>query len=111
TLNGGIADGANTFQLTKFGAGDLILTAGSTHGGGVNVSSGRLIISHGGALGSVGATTVGINGILGLQGGIFVPRPISLSGSNLGGGATLQNLEDNNTLTGTLTLVGNSAVS
>ncbi|HEV8606418.1 MAG TPA: autotransporter-associated beta strand repeat-containing protein, partial [Tepidisphaeraceae bacterium] len=111
TLNGGIGDGAGTFELIKFGGGDLILPVASTHGGGTTVNGGRLIISNGGALGSAGTTSVGINGILGLKGDISVPRPISLSGANLGGTASLQNLEGNNTITGSITLVGNSAIS
>lgn len=58
SIYGTIGDGGNAYKLTKDGFGNLYLTGNNTFSGGVEVSSGILIFSQPGALGTGGANVL-----------------------------------------------------
>ena len=88
----------------------------STYTGAITVTGGQLVALHNGALGSTSAgTTVTSGGTLTLRGGISSAEPLTLSGSGtqlseiLKAGA-VYNDGGNNTLSGAITLAGDTVV-
>lgn len=109
---GAITDGANTYGLTKTGAGELALAAFSnTYDGTVTVNAGTLAI---GSMGSLGTGNVALTGTLKYTGtGETISRTTQLVGSTASleaagsGAVTFSNLtQDTNAKT--LTLKGSS---
>jgi autotransporter-associated beta strand protein len=62
TLGGAISDGGNAYQLTKAGAGTLVLGGANTFSGGLVLSAGTLAINNASALGA-GAFTIAAGAI------------------------------------------------
>lgn len=71
TIGGAIGDGANSYLLTKAGAGTLTLAGASTHDGGVELDAGQLNINSAGALGN-GTFTINGGTIDNSSGGAIV---------------------------------------
>jgi autotransporter-associated beta strand protein len=113
TFSGGLS-GNDT--LTKAGSGKLVLTgdSGTTFAGAITVAAGTLSARHSGALGSSGSTagTIVTSGAtLAVQGGINTGEPITASGTGASGAGAIDNVQDDNTLGGSLTLAGTTLVS
>ena len=99
TLSGEIdGDGA----LIKSGDGTLVLAGSSSYTGLTTVSSGKLRITNGSALGSSTSGTVVPQGELGLEGDITVNGEALTLGSS-GSPATLRNVSGDNVWTGNVT--------
>ena len=107
------------FGLTKTGSGSLTLSGNSTFDGAVNVNAGPVTISSANALGSTnGATTIAATGAttnggqVSLSGNITVPENFIVTGSTESNSFSfaLNNSSGTNTMTGSLTLVGNGGV-
>lgn len=84
TVNGTLANGAQTGTLNKIGAGTMILTNGNTYTGGTFVTGGTLLVSNvaGSATGTGAVSVTGLGTTLGGTG--------SISGAvNIGSGAIL----------------------
>lgn len=102
--------------LTKFGPGTLVLS-GSDSGliGKIVVSAGNLDVQNAlalGASGSLSPVTVAAGASLQIQGNTAVRRvPVTLNGSGAGGSGALQNVQDNNSLAGTINLGSNSQIT
>ena len=100
--------------LTKFGAGSLNLAANnSSLEGSIYVSAGTLIASNSGAFGTGGASTVSVaaSGSLAIEGNTVLANvPITINGTGSGAGSLI-NLQDNNSLAGTLNLGSNSLIN
>lgn len=114
-----IGDGAGAFGFTKTGSGVLSLSGDNTFDGEVAVDAGILAIAHGNALGSTaGATTIASTGSTAtggqvrLSGDITSPENFILTGTTEAGSfpRAIENTSGTNTLTGTITLVGNLQV-
>ncbi|HEX2830690.1 MAG TPA: autotransporter-associated beta strand repeat-containing protein [Burkholderiales bacterium] len=102
TLSGAIGDGAGTFGIVKAGTGTLTLSGASTYDGATTINAGTLVAASSGALGTnTGGTTVASGAQLALQGGITIADAVSL-----GNNSNLRNLSGDNTVSGTVTLVG-----
>ncbi len=56
TVGGAIADGTNTFGLSKAGIGTLTLTGANTYKGGTTLNAGQLNVNNAAALGAGGGT-------------------------------------------------------
>ncbi len=100
--------------LTKFGPGKLILSgnSGSTLSGDMIVQTGVLNVQNSGALGLTGSSDVSVasGAALELQGNVAVLNvPTTLSGSGAGFGS-LRNVQDNNSLTGVVSLAYNAQI-
>jgi autotransporter-associated beta strand protein len=112
---------ASTIQgslgLVKFGPGSLVLSGsnGQTLSGPIVVSSGTLNVQNSGALGAGGAgspVTVAAGAALELQNNVALGNvPITLNGMGPSGGGALSNVQDNNSLAGTITLGSNSQIN
>ncbi|TXN02312.1 DUF4214 domain-containing protein [Methylobacterium sp. WL103] len=109
-VSGAIAGNLNA--LTKDGAGTWILSGANTYTGATTIAGGTLNIQNGSALGTADAGTVVGNGAaLQLQGGItVVSETLTLAGAGLGKGA-LQNVSQDNTYGGVITLLDNSVIA
>ncbi|KJV05128.1 Ig-like domain-containing protein, partial [Methylocucumis oryzae] len=77
TLSGIISDGANVFNLSKTGAGTLILSNTESYDGSTTVSAGTLLIN--GSISGTGSVSVASSAILGGTG--YVAGAVTLSSS------------------------------
>ena len=97
----GIVSGTGSFDKT--GAGTLVLEAANTYTGATSISGGTIAITDAAALGATsGATTINTGGTLDLRGVTGVAEPINLNGG------TLSASTGNNSITGAISLLGNS---
>ena len=105
TLSGTIFDSG---QLTKAGAGTLILTGSNTYSGGTVINSGTLQIGSGGTSGSFGAGAMTDNSALSFNRSDVYTVPLAVSGSGtlaqLGPGTLVLNAADS--YTGQTTISG-----
>lgn len=115
TVHSGITNnaggGAVTLLINGSAGATTILTGTSSHTGGTVVASGALELRNGAALGTTGGTINVIEGgSLRFSNGITFSRPVTLSGvgASTSVDGVLRNVSGNNTLTGLMTLVGNS---
>jgi autotransporter-associated beta strand protein len=115
TLSGGIN---SSLGLTKTGSGTLILSADNTYSaltGGIQVQNGLLIAQNGGALGrgsSGSNTTVSAGATLELQDtGQLASVGLNLTGTGSFGQGALANAQGDNTLTGIITLNGDTTIN
>jgi len=108
TFNSSIVGPLN---LRKFGTGTLTLTPANAFDANLYVTSNTVAVPNANSMGStVGFTTVAGTGTLQLSPGItYAAEPISLNGIGLGSGA-IYLPSGNSTLTGPITLVGNSRI-
>ncbi|MET3650680.1 autotransporter-associated beta strand repeat-containing protein [Dyella japonica] len=92
---------AGTGNLTKAGAGTVVLAANNTYGGTTTISAGTLQVGNGGAAGSLGAGNVVDNAAL-----VFnLSSPTTIANVISGGGSLAQ------AGTGTVVLAGNNTYS
>ncbi len=103
---------SGSYNLTKTGAGTLVLSGANTYAGTTAVSAGVLEIRSDSALGAAGNTTTVANGsALQLQGGINVTgETLTLSGTGVGNLGALRNVSGNNTWAGSVGLAANSQI-
>jgi fibronectin-binding autotransporter adhesin len=98
-----------TTGITKSGAGTATLAGTNSYTGATTVTNGTLVIPSTAALGSTTGITV-TGGSLGLQGGISLNVPITVTGQGSGGAGAINNLSGTNTLNGPLTITGSAAI-
>ncbi len=98
TLNGGITDGASTFNLTKSDAGKVVLAGASTYNGTTTITGGTLSLAGGGTIGSASNITV-TNGTL------------ELDNSGTNNAARISNTAPIALNDGTIRFVGNGAAT
>ncbi len=98
-------------KLTKNSAGSLILSGANTYTNGTTLNAGILNVQNSSGLGTNGTVTcVTRNGGIQLQGGVNLPAAVNFTLSNDGTGASpqipyaLDNVSDNNTINGVITL-------
>jgi autotransporter-associated beta strand protein len=101
--------------LVKFGPGTLVLAANNPYLlGGIVVSTGVVDVTAGGALGSGGVgneVLVTPGATIEFQGNITTPGVLlGISGSGVAGAGALRNLQDNNILGGSVTLLNNTQI-
>ncbi|MEL7687971.1 autotransporter-associated beta strand repeat-containing protein [Citromicrobium bathyomarinum] len=112
TQSGLIADDA---AITKTGTGNLTLSGSNTYSGTTTVSEGTLTVTSRGALGSLSAGTVVEDGatlVLGGSGIVSVGEALTLTGTGVdGAGALVSSGPGLRTVTGAITLAGNTLVS
>jgi autotransporter-associated beta strand protein len=96
-------------SVTKTGPGMLAMAGSNSYLGGTNIDAGVVIAQSNSALG-VGTATISADAMLCLQGDITLDVPISAVGSGVGGAGAISNLSDNNTLSGPITLTGNTTL-
>ncbi len=112
TLSGILSDDTAR-NLTKSGAGTLVLSAANTYRGTTAISAGALRVTHPSALGNSTAKLFPPGGAalaaLELAGDITFNRPVELAMHNTAGHAQLRNASGNNTLSAALTLNGGGA--
>jgi fibronectin-binding autotransporter adhesin len=103
--------GSGTLNITKSQAGTLILNGQNTAPGTIAVSAGKLVAAHAEALGPIAqATTVSSGATLDVRAAL-VAEPISVTGTGVGGlGALITADTFTGTVTGTLTLTGNTRI-
>lgn len=118
TISSGITNnGTSAVTLVNSGApgSRTVLAGAGTFTGGTRINSGMLVMSHANALGTSGNVTVVENsGALGLAGGITVARALGtstygISGSGDLGLGAIRSLSGSNTISGLITLSGNTA--
>ena len=105
---------AGNSGLVKFGPGSLVLSGGNSGlSGDVVVSSGTLNLQNALALGGTTSNaTVASGASLEIQGNTAVGSvPITLNGAGSGGGGALRNVQDSNSLAGTINLGSNSQIN
>ncbi|MCF3650680.1 beta strand repeat-containing protein, partial [Synoicihabitans lomoniglobus] len=107
TVNGVVADGGSTSNLTKTGAGNLILNGTNTYDGTTTISAGTVTIADGAALGTTtGSTTVATGANLHLTANINVgSEALTVTGTG-----QLTNVSGNNSYAGVISGTGNIAV-
>jgi fibronectin-binding autotransporter adhesin len=112
--------------LTQLGAGTTNLTGSNSYSGGTTISTGLVSIATSGALGTgavtitnsnaAGGTTSNLGALQITASGLTIANPFTISGGGVNGfssgAALLQNLNSaTDTLTGLITLAGNSVIS
>ena len=108
---GGAVSGA--FNLTKQGAGTLVLNGASVaYANAITVGNGTLRLGSADALGTIaGGTTVSSGGTLDLNGQTIIAETLSITGTGVGSnGALVNNSGTPASLSGAITLGGNSSV-
>ncbi len=118
-IAGVISDGANTFNLTKTGPGEVRLAVANTYKGATTINDGRLSIANNNSLGT-GTVTVNDGGSLVLLSGVSDNLSLTLNGTSTIAGAlvgdsgstswqgpiTLASTSDIGVNAGTLTISG-----
>jgi fibronectin-binding autotransporter adhesin len=89
------------------GSGKLILSGNNSFGGGMFINTGIVEARNNNALGS-GAVTIASGATLELSAGIDISEAMTLAGAGVGGNGAIRNLSGSNTLSGDLTLAGNT---
>lgn len=111
TISGAITESGGTRNLTKLGAGTLVLTSANSYSGFTTVSAGILRIANAQALGGATfGTTVVAGATLELSGVSVANETLSIIGAGVGGIGALNNLSGNNTWSGTITLTGDASI-
>ena len=111
TVSGVISEGTNAKVLYKSGAGTLVLSGANTYTGLTNVAGGTLIAANNSALGTTaGATSVQIGATLGFQNNVTIAagEAITLQNTASPSAPSLNNIQDNNTVAGPITIAGSN---
>jgi autotransporter-associated beta strand protein len=110
TLGGNVA--GTGFSLIKdgTGTGKLILSGANTFTGGTFVNTGTVQAQSTTALGT-GTATIANGGALALSGGISPTNAVSVVGSGVSGGGAISNVSGTNTLSGVITMVGDTLIT
>jgi fibronectin-binding autotransporter adhesin len=113
SFTGTITNSANSGKVTKVGSGTLTLSGNNSYTGLTTISAGVLDVQSNTALGTTaGATTVAANAALQIDGnGLNIAEPLTLNGTGVSGGGALRNLNNNNTLTGAVTLASATRIN
>ena len=111
TVSANIAAGMNQ-NLTKAGAGVMVVSGNNTYTALTNVNAGTFIAAHANALGtSFGGTSVASGATLAFAGGItIVNESFVISGNGDAGVGALYNAAGDNTLSGAILLGGNARI-
>lgn len=104
-VSGALTIGSGTF--TKDGAGTCSLAVASTYTGNTTISAGIVTFASINAFGTSGTISVTGSGSLHISGTVNFARPISISSTAALGG--IRNVSGNNSITSTVTLIGNNA--
>ncbi len=98
--------------ITKTGLGNLQLSGNNSYTGATSITSGTITAVDSNALGAATSNvTVASGAELDLSGGIMVGNPISIAGTGSAGLAALVNASGVNSLTGPITLTGNTTIN
>jgi len=99
------------FGLTKLGGGTLVLSGNNTYTGTTAVTTGTLVAQSANALGGgANPTTVADGATLALSGNFATAEAVTLTGAGVGGTGALQGLTGASTITGGLSLTGNTTL-
>jgi autotransporter-associated beta strand protein len=105
--------GGSPAELTKAGAGRMVVSGSNTYSGGTHVTAGELNVQSNAGLGS-GPATVDAGTAAEVQAPglvpLVVPNPLTLNGSGVGETGALRNITGANALTGTITLATDSVI-
>lgn len=114
TFSGLIKNTAGTLSLAKAGTNSLSLGGTNTYGGATTVEAGLLEITNPSALGSASSGTSIRSGarlfLYGLPNGSTLAEPLDLAGDGNGEGAIRQGGGKTNTLSGAISLGGNTMI-
>lgn len=110
----GAVGGSSGFS--KDGAGNLLLTAANSYTGLTTINGGVLRITHGSALGGIGAGTAQSGSsaleLDGTSGAISVGNePLSINGGGISNAGALRNIAGNNSYAGTISLAAQSRIN
>ncbi len=114
-LNMTAALGAASVNFQKDGTGRLALSGNSNaYAGSISLTNGETVVQHANALGNAtGNTTVSpaanVNVAL-LLDGVSITEPLVLNTAGFGAQGVLRNISGNNTITGDVTLTGNTNI-
>ena len=102
---------AGTGGLAKIDSGTLVLGGINTYSGATTISAGILSIVVSNVFGNTSAVTIAAGSELDVSGGISVGSPITaVSGTGSTGSGAIVNIAGANTLTGLITLAGNTTI-
>lgn len=115
TISGEIS---GNYGLAKYGDGTLTLSGNNSYTGAVTVSAGTVVAAHNSALGgTVGNTLVSSGATLAIGEGLTIAEAISIVGSGVSSAGALRGYANSNaasagsTLTGAITLTGNTTLN
>jgi fibronectin-binding autotransporter adhesin len=111
TSTGAISGG---FGITKVGTGTLVLNSATanTYTGTTAVSAGTLEVQRSTSLGSINATTVADASTLRVNSsGLSLAENITVTGNGFAGAGAIQNTGGSNTITGLVSMTGNTLVA
>jgi autotransporter-associated beta strand protein len=109
TISGVIDDGINTRNLTKAGAGTLVLSKANTYNGTTTASAGILSITNSSALGT-GAVTIISGAALNAADGLTISNNATINGNGPASVGAISNQSGLVTYNGSLTLQSNSSI-
>lgn len=111
-IDGNIVEYGGATAINKTGPGALALQGtANNYTGALNINQGRVIAEHSTALGTIAGNTVVASGAtLELRGGINSSEAISLTGLGVDGLGALQALAGAHTLSGSITLTGETGI-
>lgn len=111
TVSGVVGDGGGNFNLSKVGAGRLVLSNSNTYGGTTNVEAGTLVVTNNQALGlTTGGTLVTAGAILELQNVNVAGEPLTLNGNGVSNSGALLAATGGNTWSGPVTLASDAGI-
>ncbi|MGO9115107.1 MAG: beta strand repeat-containing protein [Thermoguttaceae bacterium] len=113
SFSGIVADGAvRRLALIKTGSGTLVLNSANSYSGGTTIDAGTVQLGNVNALGAVaGGATVAAGATLDLNGQSVGNKAVTINGTGIaGGGALINSSTAAASLSGPVTLAGNSAI-
>jgi filamentous hemagglutinin family protein len=106
---GGTISGAGS--VSQIGSGSTTLSNSNSYNGLTRIISGQIIATNANALGSTSSDTEIDGGGLVVTGGLVVAESLRIKGSGVSSNGAVVSVNDNNTLSGSISLTGNSTIS